>query len=47
MGRVNGRIIVVKLLVGKTIMTVVLAYAPKCGLDEEKDSSDDLVKSSC
>ena len=38
--RVNDRIMIIKLIVGKSVVSVVSAYAPQCGLD---DSSKDII----
>ena len=45
MKRVNDRIIVVKFLIGKRIVTAVSVYTPQCGLsEEEKDKFyDELI----
>ena len=32
--RVNDRIMIIKLIVGKSVVSVVSAYAPQCGLDD-------------
>ena len=37
--RLNDRIMIIKLIVGKSLVSVVSAYAPQCGLD---DSSKDI-----